>query len=104
MAITKHIFASTCVKVFVSTCVYPLYSWEDGKPVGIDATIETSDGFRKSVIVADPRLPPGWVKHLARRTSGASAGKWDCIIVRLGGFVNFNANCVLDCCYKQLIF
>lgn len=56
-------------------------SWENGRPVGIESTIESGDGTRKSVIVPDPRLPPGWVKHLAQRVYGASAGKWDTIIV-----------------------
>ncbi|RZC39809.1 PHD finger protein 20, partial [Asbolus verrucosus] len=55
--------------------------WEDGNPVGIESTIEAHDGTRKSVIVPDPRLPEGWSKHLAQRTHGASAGKWDTIIV-----------------------
>ncbi|XP_044268334.1 PHD finger protein 20 isoform X2 [Tribolium madens] len=55
--------------------------WEDGKPVGTEAQIETTDGTRKSIIVPDPRLPEGWTKHLAQRMHGASAGKWDTIIV-----------------------
>ncbi|XP_972506.2 PHD finger protein 20 isoform X1 [Tribolium castaneum] len=55
--------------------------WEDGKPVGIDSQIETTDGTRKSIVVPDPRLPEGWTKHLAQRMHGASAGKWDTIIV-----------------------
>ncbi|XP_068904442.1 PHD finger protein 20 isoform X2 [Tenebrio molitor] len=55
--------------------------WEGGKPVGIESSIEAHDGTRKSIIVPDPRLPEGWSKHLAQRTHGASAGKWDTIIV-----------------------
>lgn len=56
-------------------------SWENGRPVGVDAMIETHDGQRSSVIVADPKLPEGWVKHLVQRIHGTSAGKWDTIIV-----------------------
>jgi PHD finger protein 20 len=64
--------------------------WEGGKPVGIESSIEAHDGTRKSIIVPDPRLPEGWSKHLAQRTHGASAGKWDTIIVR---FVYFCSIC-----------
>lgn len=56
-------------------------TWENGKPVGTDSFIETSDGTKKSVIVADPRLPEGWTKHLTQRVHGYSAGKWDTVIV-----------------------
>ncbi|XP_019869828.1 PHD finger protein 20 isoform X3 [Aethina tumida] len=56
-------------------------TWENGRPVGVDAMIETHDGQRSSVIVADPKLPEGWVKHLVQRIHGTSAGKWDTIIV-----------------------
>lgn len=65
-------------------CHYGLsvYRWIDGRPVGEDSFIESNDGLRKSVIVADPRLPEGWKKHLAQRVHGLSAGKWDTIIVR----------------------
>ncbi|KAF5288026.1 hypothetical protein FQA39_LY15555 [Lamprigera yunnana] len=55
--------------------------WENGKPVGIESAIETTDGVRKSTIVSDPRLPPNWAKHLAQRVTGVSAGKWDIVIV-----------------------
>nr|XP_023017755.1 PHD finger protein 20 [Leptinotarsa decemlineata] len=55
--------------------------WIKGKPVGIEATIETQDGPKTSVIVPDPRLPEGWHKHLLKRTKGTDAGKWDTIIV-----------------------
>ncbi|KAF5307777.1 hypothetical protein FQR65_LT06648 [Abscondita terminalis] len=55
--------------------------WENGRPVGVESVIEASDGVRKSIIVPDPRLPSTWVKHLSQRISGASAGKWDSVIV-----------------------
>ncbi|KAJ3655052.1 hypothetical protein Zmor_014196 [Zophobas morio] len=55
--------------------------WDGGKPVGVESSIDAHDGTRKSIIVPDPRLPEGWTKHLAQRTHGASAGKWDTIIV-----------------------
>ncbi|KAK4880115.1 hypothetical protein RN001_008261 [Aquatica leii] len=55
--------------------------WENGRPVGVESMIEASDGLRKSVIVPDPRLPQNWVKHLAQKISGASAGKWESIII-----------------------
>lgn len=57
------------------------FRWENGKPVGKSALIDMGDGPRKSVIVPDPRIPTNWTKHLVQRTYGASAGKWDCIIV-----------------------
>lgn len=56
-------------------------SWENGKPVGVESAIETHDGLKKSIIVPDPRLPPNWSKHLMQRITGASAGKWDTLIV-----------------------
>ncbi|XP_018332733.1 PHD finger protein 20 [Agrilus planipennis] len=59
--------------------------WENGKPVGEESSIELNDGARKSVIVVDPRLPPNWVKHLAQRPHGTSAGKWDTVIVNPEG-------------------
>lgn len=57
-------------------------SWENGRPVGIESTIEMSEGPRSSVIVPDPRLPVGWVKHLCQRAHGASAGKWETVILK----------------------
>lgn len=60
-------------------------TWDNGKPVGIESTIESYDGLRKSVIVPDPRLPTGWVKHLSQRITGNSAGKWDTVIVAPDG-------------------
>lgn len=59
-----------------------MFRWINGRPVGVESFIETNDGTRKSVVVADPRLPEGWTKHLTQRTHGLSAGKWDTIIVR----------------------
>ncbi|CAH0557104.1 unnamed protein product [Brassicogethes aeneus] len=55
--------------------------WENGRPIGTEAIVETNDGPRNSVIVPDHRLPSGWVKHLMQRVHGTSAGKWDTIIV-----------------------
>ncbi|ENN77255.1 hypothetical protein YQE_06084, partial [Dendroctonus ponderosae] len=59
--------------------------WENGKPVGIESTIESVDGLRKSTIVADPRMPPGWTKHLTQRMYGNSIGKWDTVILAPDG-------------------
>ncbi|XP_057665384.1 PHD finger protein 20-like isoform X8 [Diorhabda carinulata] len=56
-------------------------SWYKGKPVGIESTLHTQDGPKVSYIVPDPRIPPGWNKHILRRTKGCDAGKWDTIIV-----------------------
>lgn len=58
------------------------FRWDNGRPIGEESVIETNDGSRKSVIVNDPRLPPGWVKHLVQRSHGVSAGKWDNVIIR----------------------
>lgn len=62
-----------------------LYRWrptfENGKPVGIESSLECNDNVRKSYIVPDPRVPEGWQKHLAQRTYGNSAGKWDTFFV-----------------------
>ncbi|KAK5646830.1 hypothetical protein RI129_005294 [Pyrocoelia pectoralis] len=55
--------------------------WENGRPVGVESAIETHDGLKKSIMVPDPRLPPNWAKHVMQRSTGASAGKWDTIIV-----------------------
>jgi hypothetical protein len=78
------------VDVVVEMRNFFINRWEGGKPVGIESSIEAHDGTRKSIIVPDPRLPEGWSKHLAQRTHGASAGKWDTIIVR---FVYFCSIC-----------
>lgn len=32
--------------------------------------------------VEDDRLPPGWTKHMVRRSFGHSAGKWDVVLIR----------------------
>ncbi|KAI5642367.1 methyl-CpG binding domain-containing protein [Phthorimaea operculella] len=36
---------------------------------------------RRSVEVEDKRLPPGWTKHMVRRSLGSSAGKWDVVLM-----------------------
>lgn len=38
-------------------------------------------GPRRSIIVADRRLPPGWQKHFTQRKAGTSAGKWDVLFL-----------------------
>ncbi|KOC63389.1 PHD finger protein 20-like protein 1 [Habropoda laboriosa] len=52
--------------------------WVDGEPQGTESYIvDGNDGPRRSIIVADKRLPPGWQKHFTQRKAGTSAGKWD---------------------------
>ncbi|XP_050350040.1 PHD finger protein 20 isoform X2 [Nymphalis io] len=62
--------------------------WINGQPVGTVSEIEAEvkDGSklplpRRSVQVEDKRLPPGWTKHMVRRSLGQSAGKWDVVLV-----------------------
>nr|CAD7591438.1 unnamed protein product [Timema genevievae] len=53
--------------------------WE---PEGDTAyVVESTAGLRRSIIIADPRLPSGWAKHTIQRRSGNSAGKWDVFLV-----------------------
>ncbi|CAG9859535.1 unnamed protein product [Phyllotreta striolata] len=56
-------------------------SWYKNKPIGIESSLQTQDGLKVTYIVPDPRLPPGWNKHLIRRTKGCDPGKWDTIII-----------------------
>lgn len=56
--------------------------WINGDPIGEESVIDSIDGQRPSVIVADNRLPPGWVKHLSKRMYGNAAGKWDVFILK----------------------
>lgn len=44
-------------------------------------TIYNIIGPRRSIIVADKRLPPGWQKHFTQRKAGTSAGKWDVLFL-----------------------
>lgn len=39
-------------------------------------------GPRRSIIVPDRRLPPGWEKHFTQRKAGTSAGKWDVLFIQ----------------------
>ncbi|XP_076282209.1 PHD finger protein MBD-R2 isoform X2 [Lasioglossum baleicum] len=56
--------------------------WVDGEPQGIESYIvDGNDGPRRSIIVADKRLPPGWQKHFTQRKAGTSAGKWDVLFL-----------------------
>ncbi|XP_037871690.1 PHD finger protein 20 isoform X2 [Bombyx mori] len=64
--------------------------WVDGQPLGTVSEIPCEvkldgDGKpglpRRSVQVEDKRLPPGWTKHMVRRSLGHSAGKWDVVLV-----------------------
>ncbi|XP_020283446.1 PHD finger protein 20 isoform X2 [Pseudomyrmex gracilis] len=56
--------------------------WIDGEPQGIEAYIvDGNDGPRRSIIVPDRRLPPGWEKHFTQRKTGSSAGKWDVLFI-----------------------
>ncbi|XP_033180015.1 PHD finger protein 20 isoform X4 [Bombus impatiens] len=56
--------------------------WIDGEPQGTESYIvDGNDGPRRSIIVADRRLPPGWQKHFTQRKAGTSAGKWDVLFL-----------------------
>ncbi|XP_043270444.1 PHD finger protein 20 isoform X3 [Venturia canescens] len=58
--------------------------WIDGEPQGVEGFIVDSNeitGTRRSIIVADRRLPPIWQKHFTQRRAGTSAGKWDVLFV-----------------------
>ncbi|XP_063890671.1 uncharacterized protein LOC126054929 isoform X2 [Helicoverpa armigera] len=64
--------------------------WVNGQPVGTVSEIECEVKVdasgkpplpRRSVQVEDKRLPPGWTKHMVRRSFGHSAGKWDVVLV-----------------------
>ncbi|XP_020710095.2 PHD finger protein 20 isoform X3 [Athalia rosae] len=58
--------------------------WIDGEPKGIESYIVDGNdvaGPRRSIIVADKRLPPGWQKHFTQRRTGTSAGKWDVLFI-----------------------
>ncbi|KZC14266.1 PREDICTED: uncharacterized protein LOC107192360 [Dufourea novaeangliae] len=56
--------------------------WVDGEPQGTESYIvDGNDGPRRSIIVADRRLPPGWQKHFTQRKAGTSAGKWDVLFL-----------------------
>ncbi|XP_073958976.1 uncharacterized protein [Choristoneura fumiferana] len=65
--------------------------WVDGQPAGAvsevqhdargDAPTDKPPLPRRSVQVEDNRLPPGWTKHMVRRSVGHSAGKWDVVLV-----------------------
>nr|CAD7427511.1 unnamed protein product [Timema monikensis] len=57
--------------------------WE---PEGDTAyVVESTAGLRRSIIIADSRLPSGWAKHTIQRRSGNSAGKWDVFLVGPAG-------------------
>ncbi|KAK2576179.1 hypothetical protein KPH14_007496 [Odynerus spinipes] len=57
-------------------------AWIDGEPQGIESYIvDGNDGPRRSIIVPDKRLPPGWQKHFTQRKAGTSAGKWDVLFI-----------------------
>ncbi|XP_069687402.1 uncharacterized protein [Periplaneta americana] len=43
--------------------------------------VESADGPRKTTVVPDKNLPPGWSKHTIQRKHGNSAGKWDVFLV-----------------------
>lgn len=62
--------------------------WKDGEPQGIESFIE---GPRRSIIVADRRLPPGWEKHFTQRKAGTSAGKWDVLFIHEGSDKKFRS-------------
>ncbi|XP_011872966.1 PREDICTED: PHD finger protein 20 isoform X3 [Vollenhovia emeryi] len=56
--------------------------WIDGEPQGTESYIvDGNDGPRRSIIVPDKRLPPGWEKHFTQRKAGSSAGKWDVLFI-----------------------
>lgn len=79
--VTTKVVIKTHLRIIIEMTDIYFLRWVDGKPVGTEGSIEVGDGSRKSIIVNDPRLPEGWVKHLSQRTSGMSVGKWDTIIV-----------------------
>lgn len=62
--------------------------WKDGEPQGKESFIE---GPRRSIIVADKRLPPGWEKHFTQRKAGSSAGKWDVLFIHEGSDKKFRS-------------
>ncbi|EFN82605.1 PHD finger protein 20 [Harpegnathos saltator] len=56
--------------------------WIDGEPQGTESYIvDGNDGPRRSIIISDKRLPPGWEKHFTQRKAGTSAGKWDVLFI-----------------------
>ncbi|XP_048004549.1 uncharacterized protein LOC125240622 isoform X2 [Leguminivora glycinivorella] len=58
--------------------------WLDGQPEGAVSEAPAAGDSplpRRSVLVEDKRLPPGWTKHMVRRSLGSSAGKWDVVLV-----------------------
>ncbi|XP_032683770.1 PHD finger protein 20 isoform X3 [Odontomachus brunneus] len=56
--------------------------WINGEPQGTESYIvDGNDGPRRSIIISDRRLPPGWEKHFTQRKAGTSAGKWDVLFI-----------------------
>ncbi|XP_044008198.1 uncharacterized protein LOC122852461 isoform X3 [Aphidius gifuensis] len=58
--------------------------WVDGEPKGVESfTVDGNNGTRRSIIVADKRIPDGWERHFTQRRSGNSAGKWDVLFMHI---------------------
>ncbi|XP_014300215.1 PHD finger protein 20 isoform X2 [Microplitis demolitor] len=54
--------------------------WVDGEPQGVESfAVDGNEGSRRSIIIPDKKLPPGWQKHFIQRKTGSSAGKWDVV-------------------------
>ncbi|XP_057336685.1 PHD finger protein 20 isoform X3 [Microplitis mediator] len=54
--------------------------WVDGEPQGVESfVVDGNEGSRRSIIIPDKKLPPGWQKHFIQRKTGSSAGKWDVV-------------------------
>ncbi|CAD6235848.1 GSCOCG00008011001-RA-CDS [Cotesia congregata] len=56
--------------------------WVDGEPQGIESfVVDGNEGSRRSILIPDKKLPPGWQKHFIQRKTGNSAGKWDAVFL-----------------------
>lgn len=56
--------------------------WVDGEPQGVEAfVVDGNEGTRRSILIIDKKLPPGWQKHFIQRKTGNSAGKWDAVFI-----------------------
>ncbi|XP_044592246.1 PHD finger protein 20-like protein 1 isoform X3 [Cotesia glomerata] len=56
--------------------------WIDGEPQGIESfVVDGNEGSRRSILIPDKKLPPGWQKHFIQRKTGNSAGKWDAVFL-----------------------
>lgn len=56
-------------------------AWIDEIPIGEDSMFEGPHSKIPSIVVKDPRIPEGWVKHIYLRQSG----KWDILFINPTG-------------------